>query len=103
MRRFFKNLAGFLAAVAAIGAMAVLWLVLTQVVAIAIAVVVALVVALAVDWVTGVIAGIIAYAVVMKIFHYLEIFDMISSGKRRRPKEMANRANRCPPVSPDPK
>lgn len=106
MKRLFNELYRFLAAVAAIGAMAVAWLVVTQVVALAVAVGVALVAALIADWITGVVAGIFAYAAVMKLLHYLDIFEMITSNKKRRGGRIDQEPPRpvdVPPAEPQPR
>lgn len=50
-------------------------------VAIGIAAVFGLVVALTVEWKSGLLWGITSYALVMKLIHYLEIFDMIRCGR----------------------
>ncbi len=102
MKRVFKDLIGFVAAIIAIGAAAILWTAITQLIAVGIAVLVGVLVALTKDWVTGVIAAIFAYAIVMKAFHYLDIFDMISSGTKNRDKTNANKgaAPNGDPVTP---
>jgi hypothetical protein len=70
MKRMCKNLAAFLSVVVALGAIAVLWLALTQIVAAGLAVVVGMLVALAADPVSGVIAGIFAFGAVLKLIHF---------------------------------
>lgn len=86
MKLKLKDLIEFLKAVVALGAIALLWLVLTQVVAIAISAVVGIIVAIYADLIAGIVAGILTYAAVMKLIHFLEIFDMISSGRKERRK-----------------
>jgi hypothetical protein len=85
MPRWIKSLRDTLTAIAALGLLALAWLLLTQVIAAALAVVVGFLVTLASDWLAGLLAGIIAYAAVMKLAWYLEIFDMIGwSPKKKR-------------------
>jgi len=91
MKRVLKDLMGFVSAVVAVGAIAILWLAITQIIAVGIAVVVGVAVGLSKHWGAGMLAAIIAYALVMKLIHYLEIFDMISSGSTSRSKMRANR------------
>ena len=79
-KRPFQKLTEFVTAVAALGAFAMLWLLLTQVVAVGIAVVVGVLVGAVKSLSAGVLAGIITYFVVMKVIWYLEIFDMIGIG-----------------------
>lgn len=85
MPRWIKSLRDTLTAIAALGLLALAWLLLTQVIAAALAVVVGFLVTLASGWQAGLLAGIIAYAAVMKLAWYLEIFDMIGwSPKKKR-------------------
>jgi hypothetical protein len=86
MQRWIKSLQETLTAIAALGALALLWLFVTQVIAIALAVAVGLLVTVISGWQAGLLAGIIAYAIVMKLAWYLEIFDMIGLPFKKRAK-----------------
>jgi membrane associated rhomboid family serine protease len=83
MKRIVDKIVGFLGVVAALGAIAILFFLATQLVALALAVVIGIVVALASNGTSGVIAGVVTYAIVMKVFWYLDIFQMITSGKKK--------------------
>src|SRR5512137_966095 len=92
MKRSLKDVAKFLSAVAALGAVVLLVFALIHLVALAIAVVVGVAVALVTGWGMGLLAGILTYAAVMKAICYLEIFDMIGSSRKSRRKAQANKA-----------
>lgn len=85
-KRTSQKILGFLSALATLGAVAILLFLATQLVALIIAIGVGIIVALWSDIVYGIVAGIFAYGIVMKLFWYFDIFEMITLGeKAKRP------------------
>jgi hypothetical protein len=101
MKRTLEKLVGFLGAFAALGAIAMLFFLATQLVAFLLAIGVGIVVAIASNLVSGIVAGIFTYAIVMKLFWYLDIFDMITAGKKKRPIQPPQRNAGSRPSSGD--
>ncbi|MDI1314903.1 hypothetical protein [Prosthecobacter sp.] len=91
MKRILKYIVDFAVFLGALGLMAMLWLLLTQVVAIGLTVAVGLLIASFQGWGAGLVAGIITYAVLMKLAWYLDIFDMINIGRTSRNRSVQNK------------
>lgn len=81
-----------MAATAALGGFCILWVIAIEAAVLLVAVLLGLGIGIFKGWVVGAVVGIFSYAIINKVLWYLEIFDMISAGSRKK--------KPCPPEKP---